>query len=245
MSFSTFIAPADNNGVGVAFTDREYPSEFLPNDSFDLSCESEEEFAHNIAALRSFVDCDQLAFCEQVHGTNVEQVDLSGIDDEHGCHHTGEADAMVATTPGVALVIRVADCIPVLLADTQAQVIGAVHAGRVGLLAGVLQQGIAEMTANGAKNIHAWVGPHICAGCYEVPREMAEDAWAVLRASKAQSWQGTPAIDLGAGAESILTSHGVTVTRLDPCTRCNPQFFSHRRDQGHPGRQAGIIWLKT
>ena len=153
------------------------------------------------------------------------------------------ADAMVTTVPGVALAIRVADCVPVLLADPGARVVAAAHAGRVGLLSGVLQNTVAAMRALGARHIQAWMGPHICAACYEVPPDMAGQAWQQIPATRALSRESTPALDLGAGAEAILRSESIPVVRCDPCTSCDPRFFSHRRDHGQTGRQAGLIWF--
>jgi YfiH family protein len=152
---------------------------------------------------------------------------------------------MVTTLAKVALVVRVADCVPVLLADRQARVIGVAHAGRAGLLGGILEQCLAVMANHGAEQIQAWIGPHICAGCYEVPPDMAEKAWQAIPATESRSKKDTPAIDLGAGAEAILVDRGVQVTCLDPCTSCDPRFFSHRRDRGQTGRQAGVIWLEN
>jgi len=93
-----------------------------------------------------------------------------------------QADAMVTTTPGVALGILTADCAPVLLADAEAQVIGAAHAGWKGAIGGVVEATIVAMEALGAKRerIAAAVGPCISQANYEVGPEfiarfLAED----------------------------------------------------------------------
>lgn len=176
------------------------------------------------------------AACHQVHGTGVAVVGPDFPYDD-----PPQADALVTRLTGVALVIHVADCVPVLLADQRAGVIGAAHAGRVGLLAGVLQATVAAMRDLGASDVHAWIGPHICASCYEVPADMAAAAWELIPATLAVSRLGTPAIDLGAGALAVLDSEGVGRTeRHDPCTMCDARFFSYRRDRTLQ-RQEGII----
>jgi YfiH family protein len=150
---------------------------------------------------------------------------------------------LVTKLTGVALMMRVADCVPVLLADEEAGVIAIAHAGRIGLLAGVLDNTVAMMRDNGATALRAWIGPHICGSCYEVPDNMRAAA-SVNHPEMASttSW-GTPALDLGAGVVAALSRLGVgEITRLDPCTLTTPTLFSYREDP-QTGRQAGLIWL--
>ncbi|MCL2735344.1 MAG: polyphenol oxidase family protein [Propionibacteriaceae bacterium] len=246
MTFSTVIDPASNLGVGVAFTDRLGGVSEAPHDSLDLGRPGvDPSVDENVAIVGAAIGCQNLAMCSQVHGTHVVTVDASypflGV--RRG--PAPEADAMVCVDLGMALVIRVADCVPVLLADPKRRVIGAAHAGRVGLLAGVLHETVEAMRGMGARDITAWIGPHVCASCYEVPPQMAEDAWSLIPATRGRSARGTPAIDLGEGAQAALIADGVRVTRCDPCTSCDPRFFSYRRDQGRTGRQAGVIWLDS
>jgi YfiH family protein len=153
------------------------------------------------------------------------------------------ADALVTTATGVALAVRAADCLPVLFADPDAGVVGAAHAGRVGLGAGVLAATVARLADFGATRITAWIGPHICGACYEVP-ESLRDEFAILHpaASATTSW-GTPSLDLGAAAAVQLAELGCMVVRLDPCTRTTSTLHSYRRDGERSGRQAGLVWL--
>jgi YfiH family protein len=235
--------------VDTAFTDRRGGHSQPPFDSLNLGGFNEDDtgaIRANYQVVAARTGCDRIAICSQVHGTQVEVVDdeFPLVDPKIPAWPAlRQADALVTGRPGIALVIRVADCVPVLLADARAGVVAAAHAGRVGLLAGVLQATVETMRECGARTIQAWVGPHICAACYEVPQDMAEAAWQQLPASRARSRQGSPAIDLGAGAAAVLTEQQVSVQRCDPCTACQPDFFSYRRDQGRTGRQAGVIWL--
>jgi YfiH family protein len=251
VSLSWRRAPADNRGIGVGFTDRAGGRSLAPYDSFNLGRQGLDDPDHlrdNFALLARTAGLRRLAIVSQVHGVDVAQVGPGFPLLRAGDPVTPapvRADAMVTTRSGVGLVIRVADCLPVLLADPNAQVIAAAHAGRVGLLAGVLQATVAAMRQAGATAIQAWVGPHICPGCYEVGAEVANDAWQRLPATQSTSRTGRPAIDLGAGALAILEAEQVSVQASQLCTACQPQFFSHRRDQGATGRQAGLIWRQS
>lgn len=180
-----------------------------------------------------------VAVVSQVHGREVavlgEDTDLSEL-------ATRSADALVTTRSGLALAVRVADCAPVLLADADAGVIGAAHAGRVGLAGGVLQATVAAMRALGAGAITAWIGPHICGRCYEVPEAMAAEVEAAVPGSRTRTSTGTSGLDLGAGAAGILERLGVPATDVSRCTLQTATLHSHRRDAAASGRQAGIIW---
>ncbi|MFT4296463.1 MAG: polyphenol oxidase family protein, partial [Micropruina sp.] len=116
------------------------------------------------------------------------------------------------------------------------------HAGRVGLAGGVLQATVASMRAAGAARIEAWIGPHICGRCYEVPAAMADQVEAVVPGSRSSTAAGTPGLDLGAGARGVLERLGVRVAEVGDCTLTTPALHSHRRDAAASGRQAGIIW---
>lgn len=153
------------------------------------------------------------------------------------------ADGLATTSRRLGLAVRAADCLPVLVADPDAGVVGAAHAGRVGLAAGVLVQLIQALRALGGVRLRAWIGPHICGNCYEVPEEM-QAAFAETRPeARARTSWGTPSIDLGAAAGTQLTGLGCQVVRVDPCTFTTPALHSYRRDAAAAGRQAGVIWL--
>jgi YfiH family protein len=186
---------------------------------------------------------DRLAFVRQVHGADVVVVDGANL----GQVATAEADALVTSAAGVALGVLVADCVPVLLADTTTGVIGAVHAGRRGLVAGVLQRSVEAMEGLGARRdqIDVTIGPAVCGGCYELPVEMAEEVYSAAPRAEARSYAGAPAADLRAGAAGLLSAHGVRAVELvGGCTVEEPErWFSYRRD-GETGRFAGVIALR-
>jgi YfiH family protein len=184
---------------------------------------------------------DSLAWMEQVHGRTATVVDGS---ESSAAEAT---DALVTAEPGLALVVLVADCVPVLLADPHAGVVAAVHAGRVGARVGVLPAALEQMRSVGAetRRIEALLGPAICGECYEVPAAMAADVEKHLPGSACRSRKGTPALDLKAGLWRQLADLGVGKIGVDPrCTVEDKTLFSYRRD-GTTGRMAGIIWIEA
>lgn len=180
-----------------------------------------------------------LVFVDQVHSADV-----------HVLPHTGPiplvtADAMVTDRDDVALAIMVADCLPVLLADADAGVIAAAHAGRRGLLDGVLRATIEAMRSLGARTdrMGAVIGPSICGACYEVPAAMREESALILPMVRAETRWGSPSLDLRAGALEDLVRAGMGPERIEaapPCTLEDPAYFSHRRSHA-AGRFAGVI----
>jgi YfiH family protein len=191
----------------------------------------------------------RLAWMRQVHGADVVYVDAGspGLQAAGGAG-TGEgpqADAVFTDSPQVALGALGADCAAVLVADPIAGLVGAAHAGRPGMAAGVVPAMIATMAAAGAEaeRMHAVIGPSICGQCYEVPAEMRDEIDAVVPGSACATRSGTPGIDLRAGLRGQLGRLGVRRIAVDPrCTAESAELFSYRRD-GTTGRFAGLIWL--
>jgi YfiH family protein len=190
----------------------------------------------NRKALAREVDVprERLLFINQVHGTDV--VEVTGP-------WAGEppaADAMVTRATGLALAVLVADCVPVLLHDLGAGVVGAVHAGRPGMVAGIVGRAVEAMRDLGARSVTAVVGPAICGRCYEVPPPLRASAAVAAPASAARSWTGTDAIDVGAGVVEQLALGGVGLQWVPGCTRESGDLYSYRRD-GRTGRFAGVV----
>ncbi|QSR31679.1 laccase [Nocardioides sp. S5] len=171
----------------------------------------------------------------QVHGAGVELVEAQGV--------APTCDALVTSRSGVALVARAADCVPVLLADPASGWIAAVHSGRPGLAAGVVPSAIAALREHGADPSVAWIGPHVCGACYEVPADLQDEVAAVVPESRSTTSWGTAALDLGAGVRAQLASAGIADVRsVDACTREDTSWPSHRRDGAASTRFAGVIW---
>lgn len=173
-----------------------------------------------------------VAHLRQVHGARVVGVDRPGP--------AGAADAMVTGVPGLLLVVRVADCVPILVAGRRE--VAAIHAGWRGLAAGVIRAALARVDAP----LVAAVGPRICVEHYEVGDEVVAGIAAegvppavFVRPGK------RPHVDLGAAAAWQLRAAGVKRVDLLPhCTWEDPRFWSFRRQRGRAGRQAGVIGLR-
>ncbi|MFW6204259.1 MAG: laccase domain-containing protein, partial [Actinomycetota bacterium] len=141
-----------------------------------------------------------------------------------------------------ALAVLVADCVPVLLGDVAAGVVGVAHAGRVGLVAGVVPAVVAAMRDAGAGEIIARVGPSVCGRCYEVPDALRAEVAAVVPDAWSTTRSGGAAVDVAAGVEAQLGAAGVAAVRLSGCTIEDPGLYSYRRDRV-TGRFAGLAWL--
>jgi polyphenol oxidase len=182
---------------------------------------------------------DRLRWMRQVHGSVVSYAPAEPQPEPP------EADAMFTDVPARALVVLVADCAPVLLADPQARIVGAAHAGREGMAAGVVTELVTAMSAAGADpaRMRAVIGPHICGACYEVPEQLRARVAERVPESACVTRAGTPGIDIGAGIEAQLGRAGVRTVAADPrCSAETPDLYSYRRD-GRTGRFAGLVWL--
>jgi YfiH family protein len=144
-----------------------------------------------------------------------------------------EADGHVTASPGLAALVFVADCLPVALVGPGG--VAMLHCGWRGLAAGILARG-----ATAVKATHAAIGPGIGPCCYEVGEEVLEAFNGLEGAASGRM------LDLPAVARQLLADAGVEqVDDAGLCTSCEPErFFSHRRDDGRTGRQAGLVWLE-
>lgn len=226
------------------FTTRQGGVSAPPYDSANLAVHVGDAFAKvqgNRALVADELGVTGLAFAKQVHGSAVRVVRGLSNKTSRGLDDT---DALVTGVPGVAVVVLVADCLPVLLASTQGTpLVAAAHVGRRGLVAGVLDRVVEVMGAEGGRELTATIGPGICGRCYEVPGSMAGEVEKAVPGSRSTTARGTTGIDLAAGARSQLERAGVAVHQVGGCTLEQPEWlFSYRRD-GVTGRQAGIAWI--
>lgn len=183
----------------------------------------------------------RLVWMEQIHGRTVATVESAP---RFGA--VPATDALVTAQPGLAVVVLVADCVPVLLADPVAGVVAAVHAGRVGARVGVLPAALDAMAQRGARieRVEVLLGPSACGQCYEVPPEMQADVAAQLPGSACRTRRGTAGLDLRAGLWRQLADAGVARVGVDPrCTMEDPTLYSYRRD-GTTGRLAALTWFE-
>lgn len=238
------LAPLDVGlGAGVlgAFSTRSGGTSAAPWDTLNLARHVGDEPARvreNRDRLARWGGVRRLHWPQQVHGPGVRTLTAeSDRDVKDGC------DALVTAQPGIALAVLAADCLPALLSDPRAGVVAAAHAGRQGLVTGVLQATLAAMAELGSRpgDVVAALGPTIGGCCYELPDELAEAVAAVVPMARATTRWGTASVDVRAGAESVLRAAGVTeVHRVGGCTVDEADLFSYRRD-GVTGRHAGLI----
>jgi polyphenol oxidase len=235
--------------VEVAFTDRFGGLSAGPYAELNLTAQDpgdwpEVDRNRELVARALGDDVRGVVSMRQVHGAEVVRVDPATWGTETPPADEPVADALVTRTPGWVLVARAADCVPVLLADPDEGVAAAVHAGRAGLVAGVVPEAMAALAELGARRVTAWVGPRVCGRCYEVPARMREavagrqpEAWAET------SW-GTPALDIGAGVLAQLRAGGAEVVDVARCTVEDTDFYSFRRQGPRSGRHAGLVWVR-
>ena len=240
---------ADLGGARAAFSTRIGGVSEPPFDSLNLGILTDDDRANveanrrRLAAALGF-EPKQVVFALQVHGTRL--IDhRRGSDELRGSFRTKyhrkeprnglpEADGHVVREPGSAPLVFVADCLPVALHGPGG--VAMVHAGRRGLAGGIL-----VAAAEAVKATSAAIGPGIGPCCYEVGEEVLE-AFAELGGGFAEGRM----LDLPEVARRQLARAGVAeVESAGLCTSCEPGlFFSHRRDRGRTGRQAGIAWLE-
>jgi hypothetical protein len=167
-----------------------------------------------------------VAMGHQVHGAEIQV--RGRIAPDEGL---SKVDAQITTAPGLTPLVLVADCVPLILAAPGA--IAAVHCGWRGAAAGIVTRAVEQVRELGGGPVTAAVGPAIGPCCYEVGAEVL-DRFAAPG----------PTLDLPGWIHAELERLNVAAHVARICVSCNPElFFSHRRDGGVTGRQAGLGWL--
>ncbi|MFJ9866388.1 peptidoglycan editing factor PgeF [Streptomyces sp. NPDC101165] len=233
------------SGAHFAFTDRWGGVSAAPYEELNLGGAVGDDPAavrenRELAAKALGLDAGQVVWMNQVHGADVAVVDAPW-----GERPVPEVDAIVTVRRGLALAVLTADCVPVLLADPVAGVVAAAHAGRPGMIKGIVSAAVRAMAELGAEpgRIVARTGPAVCGRCYEVPEQMRAEVTAVEPRAHAETSWGTPAVDVGAGVHAQLDRLGVCDRAQSPvCTLESGDHFSYRRDRT-TGRLAGYVWL--
>ena len=196
------------------------------------------------------VSRDRLLTLRQVHGRTVTVAD----DDCPGPWHPPEADAIVSQDPSSALVVRVADCAPILLADRRRGVVAAVHAGWRSTMQRIVETAIETMTerfGSAPGDLIAAIGPSLGSCCGEMGEEVV-DAFRAARHPQAdvERWfhrapGRKPHFDLWQANRDQLTRAGLSTSDIfgaDLCTRTHAdRFHSYRAAGSHAGRMVGVI----
>lgn len=185
-----------------------------------------------ILATAVGVSLDAVVQGRQVHGARVERV----AGERPAGSEPPEVDGLATDAAGLALLVLTADCLPVAVIGERA--VAMLHAGWRGLADGILEEGVEALRELGDDGeLHAAIGPGAGGCCYEVGPD--------VHAAFGRSAHAPARIDLKTIARERLMAAGVSeVHDVGICTICSDPslFFSHRRDGGITGRQAGIAW---
>ena len=240
----TFI-PDRDPAVRVAFTGRVLDDGVSGNLSL-LVGDGDVAGVRDTALAVVGATADRAVFMQQVHGGGVAEVDSADAGAGARDHATAVpgVDAIVTRDEDLALVVLVADCVPVILVDPGRSV-AAVHAGRGGVAANVVAAALGRMAGRPSQMV-ALIGPAIGGCCYEVPADMAARVGAAWPDAGSSTTWGTPSLDLPSAVVAQLRACGVgSIERLGGCTRCSGDvWFSHRAagaGVAPHGRQAGIV----
>lgn len=180
----------------------------------------------------------QIAYANQIHGTEIREVTKGGF--------AGECDGLITTTVGVALAIQVADCAAVLLCDKEQGVIAAVHAGWRGAVGGIIPKVLEIMTRKGTKveQIQVYISPCISKEMFEVGEEVAEQFPNAFVDTKSFD---KPRIDLKGFITHQLVELGVLDEQIECEAGCtvldSTTYYSYRREREKSGRMMAIIKL--
>jgi purine-nucleoside/S-methyl-5'-thioadenosine phosphorylase / adenosine deaminase len=233
---------ADLAGARVAFSTRVGGVSEAPFDSLNLGILTEDErdsVIENRRLLSAALGLapERIAIGRQVHGTELQMLGAAQSPSpfaEPGAP-VPEVDGHVTAEPGLAALVFVADCLPIALAGPAG--VAMLHCGWRGLAGGIVAAGVAAVGATDAA-----IGPGIGACCYQVGDDVL-DAFAGLGPGIASDRM----LDLAEVARRLLERAGVErVETAGHCTSCEEElFFSHRRDRGRTGRQAGLVWLEV
>ena len=193
----------------------------------------------------------------QVHGSKVAVIDRAGVTREE----LEGYDALVTDVPGVAIGVRTADCIPVLLYDPVHMAVAAVHAGWKGTLARISRMAIFEMSREYGtvpEDLLAVIGPGICGGCFQVGEEVAVFfKEAGFQMDGIYSWNGARVegdmktghhIDLPEANRRLLVEEGVRPENIQVsgiCTYETEGLYSARREGPQCGRNINVIMMKN
>jgi YfiH family protein len=236
----------DLGGAKAAFSTRLGGVSEPPFDTLNLGLltddaqEAVDENRRCLATALGF-EPEQVAFARQVHGTRLIEhpTEFRGSfvcpdRTKEPRNEPPEADGHVLREPGTAALVFTADCLPIAVAGPQG--IAMLHAGWRGLAGGILAAGVQAVGATSAA-----IGPGIGPCCYEVGEEVL-GGFSGLGEGIADGRM----LDLPEVARRQLAAAGVErVESAGLCTSCEAElFFSHRRDEGRTGRQAGIAWVE-
>jgi polyphenol oxidase len=228
---------ADLPGARALFSTRRGGVSPAPFDSLNLgrmTADDEPNVDANRARLAAATGHgrERILYGRQVHGTTVRRATEPPSEQRPVAAEDGQATVL----RGHPALVFTADCLPIVIAGEGA--VAAVHAGWRGLADGVIAEGVRALRELGDDGpLHGLVGPGARGCCYEAGEEVHG------RFTAYDARVGERNLDLAAIACAQLAAAGAEVHDAGLCTICAPElFFSHRRDNGVTGRQAGLVW---
>jgi len=250
----TAVFSTRNGGVSGRVTGTEYL------DSLNLQLNSPYDTLKNIIENYRIIttslgfQASDVVAVHQIHTDNIVVVDNDAVVTSTP-HILGEADALITNIKGIALSIRSADCVPILLYDNVKKVVGAVHAGWMGTFMKSAPKAVKRMNEIYGSNPHdirVAIGPAIGICCYEVDENFhvkftSEYGNSINKYFRMQA-NGKPSCDLKAMNKAFLSEAGILEANIsvsDLCTMCHSElFYSHRRSGEKRGTMAAFIGLK-
>lgn len=229
------VAPNVPPGRAVFYTTGDFPGRLTPDVARELT---------TLVATRFGIDAS-LTTCTQVHGRTAARAQR-----EHAWSECDSCDALWSAERGVALGIKVADCLPIAMVDPIHDAVANVHSGWRGAAQRIVSETLETLmreTSFSPADASAWLGPSIRACCFEVGEEVvAEFAKSYENAERyVDRSHAKPHIDLPALTADVLRGRGFSAERIfdsELCTRCEGSIFhSYRRDNKSGGRNLGFV----
>jgi len=246
------------DGVGHAFSTREGGVSQIPhlasmNTGF-LRGDDDDTVRENIRLLCTFAGISENVIgTPQIHSADIRTVGSENVGEGITRDVPYPCDGFVTDCKGVSLIVRVADCAPVLLCGKRedgSPVIGAVHAGWRGAAAGIAPKAAKMLFDMGAVRVVAAIGPCIKPCCYQVGEDLFESVkdlqGADFAARHVKERDGSLYADIAGISHELLLSAGVErVDVLPECTACHPELYhSHRVTKGVRGTMGAVIGIK-
>jgi polyphenol oxidase len=182
------------------------------------------------------VGTDQVCWQEQVHGENCAVQTEARVNEE--------TDAMITETPGLLLIVRTADCGPVLMMDPVKKIVAAIHAGRKGVITGVVEATLSRFKEMGSDvgDLEVFIGPHIRVESYDVGEDVRDEMNGIGKEYLVVERDGKLCFDVTSGIMRVLLDSGVSEDKIGDCeidTFKSEDYYSYRRHKVETGSSEG------
>lgn len=230
-----------NNKILAGFTNKHGGVSDVPFNSFNLGFhvdDNEKDVTKNRQLLMQELETDKLAWMKQIHSDNIKIVNKAG--------KISMTDGLITNKSGLALMVMVADCIPILFYDPTQKVVAVAHAGREGSFKNISGKLIVKMQKNfrcNPQNILVSLGPAIQKTCYKVDKKIIntfQKKWGMQYIFN-ENYLDLQKLNKNQLLKVDILKNNIKISNI--CTHCDKNYFSYRRDKV-TGRFAGVIVLK-